>query len=419
MVNGSYDPDRLRNAAWLRSPALQKVLGALEAAGHTSRIVGGAVRNTLLGLSADDIDIATTATPDAVMAAALGARLEPIPTGLAHGTVTVIADRVPFEVTTLRCDVTTDGRHATVAFTEDWTLDASRRDFTINALYCDADGALFDPLGGAADLDPPHVRFIGDARQRIREDYLRILRFFRFSARYHVGELDAIGLAACDAERAGLARVSAERVQTELLKLLPAARAAEVCATMEAHGFLTDVLGVAPSPGRLARLAAIEAANGLKPDPIRRLAALALHPEADASALAHRLRLSGAQRERLAKIAATWARQANALDERSAQQIIYQIRPGHYRDTLLVAWADSGADVDDEGFRRRLALADTWQPPKLPIDGKDVLALGIAGGPEVGRLLAAIERWWLDADFAPDRAECLVELARLAKTVKR
>lgn len=419
MVTGPYDLDRLRHAPWLRSAALRKVFGALEAAGYMSRVVGGAVRNTLLGLPADDIDVATTATPGAAMAAALRAGLEPIPTGLAHGTVTIIADRVAFEVTTLRCDVATDGRHATVAFTEDWILDASRRDFTINALYCDPDGTLFDPLGGVTDLDPPRVRFIGDARQRIREDYLRILRFFRFSARYQDGALDADGLAACDAERSGLERVSAERVQVEMLKLVVADRAADVCATMQAHGFLTDVLAVAPSPGRLARLIAIEAANRLQPDAIRRLAALALHPAADASALARRLRLSREQRERLERISAAWARQLDSNDDRSAQHVIYRIRPDRYRDALLVAWADSDAAADDGEFRRRLALAGTWKPPKLPIGGQDVLAIGIDGGPDVGRLLAAVEAWWLDADFTPDRAQCLAELVRLAKTMER
>ena len=201
---------RLRSAAWLASPALARVFAALAGTGAQSRVVGGAVRNTLLCEPVDDIDIATAARPDAVIAAAARPRIAAHPTGLQHGTVTLVADGTAFEVTTLRRDVATDGRHATVAFTDDWAADARRRDFTINALYASADGTLFDPLGGAADLDPVRIRFIGDARERIREDYLRILRFFRFAARFGDGPLDATGLAACDAERPGLARVSTD-----------------------------------------------------------------------------------------------------------------------------------------------------------------------------------------------------------------
>lgn len=408
---------RLRSAPWLRTDAIGKVFAALAATGGVSRVVGGAVRNTLLGLAADDIDIATTATPEAVSNAATAAGLKAIPTGIAHGTVTVVADGSAYEVTTLRRDVATDGRHATVAFTDDWLADASRRDFTINALYCDADGTLFDPLGGAADLDPPRVRFIGEAQERIREDYLRILRFFRFSARFGVGDLDGAGLAACDRERAGFARVSAERVCAELKKLLATDRAAEVCRIMQAHGLLTDMLAVAPSPGRLQRLMAIEAATQLRPDPIRRLAALALHPQAETLRLSERLRLSGAERERLTKITAGWVEAANAHDDRAARRIIYRLRPEHYRDALLVGWADGEAAADDEGFRRRNGLASAWTPPDLPVGGEDVLALGVGGGPRVGRLLAAVESWWIDADFAPGRADCLAELARRAASI--
>ncbi|MBN9263737.1 MAG: CCA tRNA nucleotidyltransferase, partial [Hyphomicrobium sp.] len=242
-------PTSLAGAPWLERPETRAVLSALAAAGHEARIVGGTVRNALLGEPVTDVDIATTATPDETMAAARAAGLDAIPTGVSHGTVTIVAHHVPFEVTTLREDVETFGRHARVAFTADWAADARRRDFTINALYCDANGTISDPLGGLADLAARRVRFIGDARERIREDALRILRFFRFHARYSAEAIDAEGLAACAAERHLLAKLSAERVRAELLKLLDAPGAARAIAVMAAYGFIVEILGRAPRIG--------------------------------------------------------------------------------------------------------------------------------------------------------------------------
>lgn len=246
-------PTSLADASWLQRSETRAVLGALTAAGHEARIVGGTVRNALLGEPVTDIDIATTATPDQVIAAARAAHLDAIPTGIAHGTITVVANRVPFEVTTLREDAETFGRHARVAFTADWAADARRRDFTINALYCDADGVVSDPLG-LDDLAARRVRFIGDAHERIREDALRILRFFRFHARYGEGNPDTAGLDACAKERALLTMLSAERIRSELLKLLDAPGAADAVATMSNYGFLSALLGRAPRPGVLRRL---------------------------------------------------------------------------------------------------------------------------------------------------------------------
>jgi poly(A) polymerase len=293
-------PTSLAGAAWLLRPETQVVLGALASAGHDARIVGGAVRNALLGEPVTDIDIATTATPDEVTAAARAAGLGAVPTGLAHGTVTVIADGVPFEVTTLREDVETFGRHARVAFTADWAADARRRDFTINALYCDRDGNVSDPLGGLDDLAARRVRFIGDARERIREDALRILRFFRFNAQYAHDVPDPDGLAACAAERARLAHLSAERVRAELLKLLAAPGAAPAIAVMFTHGFIVDVLGRAPRIGLLERLVALDAAAQRTADPLLRLSVLAVAVDEDRDHLAARLRLSRAERDDLA-----------------------------------------------------------------------------------------------------------------------
>ncbi len=403
----------LPSAPWLGTPGIRRVFAALATTGATSRAVGGAVRNTLLGHAIDDVDIATTATPEMVMAAAQRAGIAAHPTGLQHGTVTLVADGLTFEVTTLRRDVETDGRHATVAFTGNWAEDAGRRDFTINALYCDADGTLFDPLGGAADLSPTRVRFIGDARARIREDYLRILRFFRFSARYVTNGADAEGLAACGAERDGLARISAERIRVELLKLLATDRAASMCRIMQAHGFLSGLLGLAPAPGRLERMIAIEAAQQRVPDPILRLAALVIAPATDAGALARRLRLSGDERRRLVWIAADLGALAAPPDTGRMRRHIYTRGTDAARDTILAAWAASPASTGDAHWQSALDLAASWPPPALPITGQDVLALGVASGPAVGQQLAFLEAWWIAHDFAPDRATCLAELTRL------
>ncbi len=402
---------RLRAAPWLRTSGIRRVFAALASTGATSRAVGGAVRNTLLGEPIDDVDIATTATPDVVMAAAQAAGIACHPTGLQHGTVTLVADGFTFEVTTLRRDVETDGRHAIVAFTGNWAEDASRRDFTINALYCDPDGTLFDPLGGAADLSPPRVRFIGDARARIREDYLRILRFFRFSARYAADGADVDGLAACGAERAGLARVSAERMRGELLKLLVTDRAAGICRVMQSHGFLSGLLGLAPAPGRLERMIAIEATQRAKPDPILRLAALAVAAETDVGALARRLRLSSEERRRLVWIAADLGGLKVPPDARVLRRRIYARGTDAVRDTLHAAWAASPQATHDARWQSALDVTASWPPPTLPITGQDVMALGVAGGPAVGKALAAVEAWWIESDFTAEREACLMQLA--------
>src|SRR5215510_13333631 len=238
----------LAGADWLTRADTLAVFDALAARGYAARAVGGAVRNALLGRPVIDVDIATPAHPDEVIAAARAAGLAAQPTGIAHGTVTVIAGHVAHEVTTLREDVEAHGRHATVAFTDDWAADARRRDFTINALYCNADGEVFDPLGGRGDVAAHRVRFIGQARERIREDYLRILRFFRLTAEYGAGAPDAEGLAACVLERDGLQRLSAERIRQELLRLLVAPRAAELVGSMLDYGLLPLVLSAAPRP---------------------------------------------------------------------------------------------------------------------------------------------------------------------------
>ena len=330
-------------------------------------------------------------------------------------TVTVIADRVSYEVTTLRRDVETDGRHATVAFTDDWQADARRRDFTINALYCSADGAVFDPLGGAVDLEARRVRFIGEAAQRIREDCLRILRFFRLTAEYGVGAPDAEGLAACVREREGLARLSAERVRQELLRLLVAPRGPELVGWMFDYGLLPQVLGSAPRPTLLVRLASLEAALALAPDGILRLAALTVEVPEDADRLADRLRLANDERARLGRAAERMPELGPAAPEAAARAYLYAAGPAAFRDRVLTAWVRSGDTPGSEDWRRRLGLPGRWSPPRFPIGGGDVLALGVPAGPRVGEILRALEAWWIAGDFAADEAALRLRLAELAR----
>lgn len=401
----------LADAEWLRRPETQAVFAALSRAGIEARAVGGVVRNALMGLPVTDIDIATPATPDEVMEACRRAGLVTVPTGIDHGTVTVIVDRHPFEVTSLRRDVATDGRRATVAFTNDWAEDASRRDFTINALYCDAEGRIHDPLGGAGDINHRRIRFIGDPDRRIAEDYLRILRFFRFFATFGRGQPDADAVAACIRGRDGLARLSAERIRSEIMKLLVARRATDAIAAMTGAGLLVPVLHVAPRPGMLARLVAAEAALGLPPDACLRLSALALATKQDVPALAERLRLSGSEVHALRPFDSRWVDEMARLDDRAARRRLVEIGNAEWRARLVAAMA---MGLAPDVAARWLAVAVAWTAPEFPIRGADLIASGMAPGPRVGDLLKALRQWWLDTDF-PSEAAARAELAaRLA-----
>jgi poly(A) polymerase len=409
-------PRRLTGAEWLDRPETQAVFAALAARGHLGRAVGGAVRNALVGRPVADVDIATDARPQEVMRAAEAAGLKAIPTGLAHGTVTVVAGAHAYEITTLRRDVETHGRHATVVFTEDWAEDAKRRDFTLNALYCGADGTVFDPLGGYPDLVARRVRFIGDARERIREDYLRILRFFRLTADFGEGPADADGLAACVRERAGLPILSAERVRVELLRLLAAPRGAEIAELMQDYGLLPAVLGCAPRPNLLARLAGIEAALGLAPDPVLRLAALAVEIEEDAERLRDRLRLSNEQAARLARAAGPGAGIGPPHPEAHARAWLYRRGAAAFHERVLLDWVRSGAPPGSQPWRHRLALPSRWQVPRFPLTGADLLAQGVPAGRRVGEILRDLETWWIAGDFAAGAAALRERLAALTRS---
>jgi poly(A) polymerase len=403
------------SAPWLKSPALAKVFAALGKEGAKARVVGGAVRNALLHRPVHEVDIATTAPPEDTMRLARAAGLGAYPTGIDHGTATVVADGQSFEVTTLRRDVETDGRRAVVAFTNDWTEDASRRDFTINALYCDLDGNIYDPVGGAlADIRKRRVRFIGDAEARIREDYLRILRFFRFSAQYGNGQIDPTGLAAAEALKDGLILLSAERVSAEMLKLLAAPGAPDVLGVMYDAGILQLAIRTQIEPDRFARLTAIEAALGEAPDPITRLAALAVIHPGDEVFLANQLRLSNADAHRIAAALESDPGIDPHTPEVTGRAALYRLGPENFRRAVRLAWARSGASPTAANWRSRALLPDRWKASKMPVSGSDVMALGVAQGVAVGSVLQAFEKWWIDKDFPSDAEQQRTVLKDLA-----
>jgi poly(A) polymerase len=409
--------DKTIDAVWLTGGALPRLLAVLDADGEEARAVGGAVRNALLGEPVHEVDVATTAVPDEVTRRVTAAGFKPVPTGIAHGTVTVVIDGAPYEVTTLRRDVETFGRHATVEFGRDWEGDARRRDFTINALSASRDGKVYDYTGGLADLAARRVRFIGEAKARIEEDYLRILRFFRFHAAYGAGEPDAEGVSACIAARSGLAQLSRERVRMEMLKLLAARRAVPVLQVMAEIGLLLNVLGGVPNVVHAARMAEIEQALALPADSVRRLAALAVVVAEDAARLWQKLRLTNKEHERLAAVAEGWRRISSGLSEQALRVLIYRLGPEVYSDQALLGFARSQADVDDAAWRALASLPQRWTAPAFPLKAADFLKRGVAQGPALGVALRAAESAWLAAGFPADAA-AVARIADQAATVK-
>jgi poly(A) polymerase len=403
---------KLADPSVLHRPPLSRVLALLNGEGEEARLVGGAVRDVLLGHPPGDFDVATTATPDVVIARAKAAGIGFAPTGLAHGTVTLILDGSPIEVTTLREDVETDGRRAKVRFGRDFAADARRRDFTINALSLDVDGRVHDDVGGLADLEAARVRFIGDPSERIREDYLRILRFLRFSARFGDGRLDAEGFSAAIAGRAGLATLSAERVRAELLKILVARHGAAALEAASEAGLIATLIGGAALPARLRRVAAIETARGSGPDARLRLAGLAVVVQEDAERLREKLRLSNAEGDRLTGA----ARALESLHGASAppspgdlRALLFERDRAGALDGLTLAHAESAAAAGDERWLSAYRfLADT-PLPRLPFSGADLLARGMAPGRGVGEALKSLQAKWIRAGF-PREPETLARL---------
>ena len=393
---------RALDAPWLKSGPAARVLELLNGHGEEARVVGGAVRNALLKLPTGDIDIATTALPAEVIRRAKAAGVKSVPTGIEHGTVTLVVDGQPFEVTTLREDVETFGRKARVAFGRDWVRDAKRRDFTINGLSVDAGGVVHDHVGGLDDLLARRVRFIGDPGARIAEDYLRILRFFRIHAAYGAGEPDRAGYLACIAGRAGLASLSAERVRMEMLKLMIAPGAAGAIAAMVDGGLLLPILGGVAYTGPFAAMEAAERSLGLAPDPVRRLGALAVAVTEDARRLATRLRLTNSETKVLDSMGHRWWRLAG-MDEARARRRLYRLGADRYRDRLMLAWARLGDGSDAAHWRQLALLPERWSAPKFPLKAADFIARGIASGPALGHVLALAEDAWLAADFPLDQ----------------
>jgi poly(A) polymerase len=396
------NPRVLGDAPWLRSGPAARVLRLLNGNGEEARVVGGAVRNALLKIPTGDIDIATTALPDEVIRRAKAAGIKSVPTGIQHGTVTLVVDGQPFEVTTLREDTETFGRKARVAFGRDWVRDAERRDFTINGLSVDADGVVHDHVGGLDDIAAKRVRFIGDPNQRIAEDYLRILRFFRIHAAYGAGEPDRAGYLACIAARAGLATLSAERVRMEMLKLMVAQGAAAAVTAMADGGLLLPVFGGVAYTGPFAAMIAAERLLGLEPAAIRRLGALAVAVTEDARRVAIRLRLTNAETRALDSMGHRWWRLAG-MDQATAKRRLYRLGADRYRDRLMLAWARAGADSDPAHWRELATLPERWSAPKFPLKAADFMARGIAEGPVLGQVLALAEDAWLAANFPLDQ----------------
>lgn len=385
-------------ADWLHAEATRRVISALDAAlPNGARFVGGCVRNTIMGRDVDDIDIATQLEPEQTLAALNAAEIRAIPTGIEHGTVTAIVDRQPFEITSLRRDVETDGRRAVVAFTKDWSEDAQRRDFRLNALYVAPDGEVFDPTGGGReDAEAGRVIFIGDADQRLREDYLRILRFFRFNAWYGAG-IDAAGLAACARQASGLDKIARERVWKELKKLLSAPSPRITVEAMGESGVLDLVLPEHHGIGGLHDLELTEHLTGVQPDPMLRLMAV-LPRTANAVHQTHQsLRLSNQESERLNMWAADNLPEPVGMKSKDLRATLYW----HGKQAVVDRAMLSGADVRD-----LLAAAHAWRCPELPVTGDDALAAGLVG-PDIGEALRRVDKIWVESDFDLSRAALL------------
>lgn len=403
----------LPRQAWLGHPSTVRVVDALEAAGgeDSARFVGGCVRNALLRRPVSDIDLATRLTPEEVMKALRARGIRAIPTGIEHGTITAVDDHRPFEITTLRRDVETDGRRAVVAFTDDWGEDAARRDFRINALYADRAGQVFDPTGGGlADIAAGAVVFVGDAATRIREDALRILRYFRFLAWYGRGEPDAAAVRACGALADLVGGLSAERIAKELLTLLGAEDPRAAVSLMATSGVLANVLPEAVGLSRFDALVEIETGQLFSEDPLLRLAALLPDDAALGARLAERLRLSNAQKDRLAAALGSSPALVSWMSPRQVRQAVWRIGAETLCDRVTLAWAGASRPGAAMQWRALLPLARGWRPPTLPLTGEEVVAAGVPHGPMVGAVMREVEAWWVDSDFPLDKLSVVERL---------
>ncbi|HRJ65919.1 MAG TPA: CCA tRNA nucleotidyltransferase [Alphaproteobacteria bacterium] len=401
---------KISKQAWMVAPETQRVMESLLRDGGDARFVGGCVRDALVNRKVIDIDIATPLKPEEVIARLQTDKIAVVPTGLKHGTVTAVCDGRPFEITTLRRDAATYGRHADVIFTDDWRVDAARRDFTFNALYATMDGDVHDFFGGIEDLRIGRVAFIGDAEERIREDVLRILRFFRFYAHLGRGDADAAALAACEKLSDLIPRLSAERIRTEVLKLMESPRAADVWQLMMEHRIVTRFLPEATNTQRLSRLIALEDKYQSHGFIMRRLAAVLDVTVQGIIDISDDLRLSREQTQQLLALFEPSFEVTLRMDEKATRHAVYKLGNDVVRSLLLLRAAESGAE---ENLREIYGWATAFRVPRFPLVGNDVLAMGIPPGPEVGRVLADVEDWWAAQDFAPGRTKCLERLKAL------
>jgi poly(A) polymerase len=410
----------------MTAPQTVALFRALQAGGKEARFIGGCVRNAVFGLPVTDIDIATPELPQRVLELLQAANIKAIPIGIEHGTITAIIDDWHYEVTTLRIDVKSHGRHATVSFSEDWLEDAKRRDFTINTLSSNLQGDIYDPLTGLEDLDQRWVRFVGRAKERIEEDVLRLLRFFRFQATFAGTTIDHDALTACRLLAPRLKELSAERVKSELFRILEAPNPAGTLGLMKGQGVLEYVLPESENFDRLRMLCWLETAAiivpSVKPDTLRRLAATLASDPSGHQALAGRLRLSKIQTGRLSTMTSSTVTINPETDEPMRRKTLYQLGAADVRDQLLLNWAEEMSiepSLDPKRTIAWLALlggADNWSQPIFLIKGDDALAFGMKQGPGVGEALSAVETWWLDGNFKANRGQCL---ERLSKTIKK
>lgn len=395
----------LQGHQMFETSGLAAVFDVIEKAGGEARIAGGAVRNALLDEPVQDIDIATDLLPEQVIAAAEASGLKAVPTGIDHGTVTIVSENNGFEVTTLRHDVETDGRHATVAYTDDWAGDAARRDFTLNALYADRHGNVDDPLGGYGDLLARHIRFVGDPVSRISEDYLRILRYFRFFSQYGNKTPDHEAMAACTAMRDGLKQLSRERVGQEMRKLLLAKGAVHAVELMNEAGVSATLFDTELNATLIRQVRQCAGVVNTEPDYVTLLAAAMPMSSDELIAL---LKLTRADARALGDLQAAIA-PSPALRELERKIVLYQMGAETWLRAVLLAWAESGAS-EDEGWQRLYHLPDEWSVPDLPVSGADVVAAGIAPGPQVGETLRVLEDWWMAGGFMATKDELLARV---------
>jgi poly(A) polymerase len=399
---------KLSKKAWMVAPETVQVMEALMATGVEARFVGGCVRNALVNRAVIDIDIATPLKPDAVIEHLDAAKIKHVPTGLSHGTVTAVADGKHFEITTLRVDINPFGRHAQVQFTDDWEKDAARRDFTINAMSCNMDGDVYDPYTGIEDLRNGRVIFVGYPEERIKEDVLRILRFFRFFAHFGQGNRpDPAALLACAKLSGRLPRLSAERIRQETFRILESDRCAIAWNIMLRAGVVTHFLPEATAIRDLERLLALEHDHHSHPFILRRLAAVLEITPRGLIPITRALRLSNEAAGMLARLVHPNMRVSTNMSDHEVRKLVYRNGNDVARSLLLLAAAREDADGDLNALYN---IATAFRAPRFPLQGEDVLALGWEKGPEIGRILRDMEEWWITEDFVPGRTEALAKL---------